>query len=132
MDGYIFTDYRSCWKGYVDVYRENGMRTNCICIRGDKGQAAELFNRPALLFDDKEYNVGLVRSYPTSSNIIDGVVVRMGRKRNLWADTINYVVNYDSRHWPRRLSQYQYNYGRGPIANRRREPHRPQYYSTTR
>ena len=23
MDGYIFTDHRNCWKGYVDVYRED-------------------------------------------------------------------------------------------------------------
>ena len=43
LDGYIFTDYRECWRNQVDVYRENWMGRNCIAIRGDKGQAAELF-----------------------------------------------------------------------------------------
>ena len=103
------------------------MGPNCIAIRGDKGQAAELFNRPAVLFDDKEANVDLVRSYSTPSNVLDGVVVKMGRKRNHRVNNYKYVANYDSRHWPRLLQQYQYNYGRGPIADRRHEPHLPQY-----
>ena len=62
LDGYIFTDFRECWRDQVDVYREPWMMTKCIGIRGDKGHAAELFNRPGVLFDDKEFNVGIVRS----------------------------------------------------------------------
>ena len=49
MDGYIFTDFPQCWKDDVEVYRENWMPKNCITIRGDKGQAAELLVKPALV-----------------------------------------------------------------------------------
>ena len=37
LDGYIFTDYRECWRDHVDVYRGNWMSTNCIAIKGDTG-----------------------------------------------------------------------------------------------
>lgn len=83
MDGYIFTDYSESWRGHVEVYRENWMPTQCIAIWGDKGQAAELLGTRAILFDDKEDNIDLLRARSTVRNKLDGVVVQMGKKAPL-------------------------------------------------
>ena len=80
LDGFIFTDYRHGRGAYVDVYRERWMTPNCVGIRGDKGQVASLLGRPAILFDDKEENVRLLRARSTQECTLDGVVVRRGPK----------------------------------------------------
>ena len=121
LDGYIFTDYRECWRDHVEVYREDWMPTSCIAIRGDKGQAAELFKRPALLFDDKEKNIDLVRSRSTDSITLDGVVVKLGRKRRHQVNDNNYVADYDSYYWADLMQKFQYHYGRGSNAYTRGE-----------
>ena len=84
-------------------------------------QAAELFKRPALLFDDKEVNVDLVRSRSTASTVLDGVVVKLGRKRRHQVNDNNYVANYDSYLWPNLMQKFQYHYGRGSNAYTRGE-----------
>ena len=50
LDGYIFTDYRVGYRRTVAVYRENWMEMNCVGVRGDKGQVAQLIGKPTLLF----------------------------------------------------------------------------------
>ena len=97
-DGHIFTDYREGYRRWVDIYRERWMPTNVIGVRGDKGQIASLLARPALLFDDKESNIDLVRRYSTPAIPMDGVVVRRGRKQNYRVEPGYYVGN-DPRLW---------------------------------
>ena len=127
MHGYIFTDYRECWRNTVEVYRENWMGMNCIAIRGDKGQAAELLNKPSLLFDDKEDNIDLLRARSTPLNKLDGVVVRMGKKRR-YNVARGYVANYHDDHWEGLIADFDYYYGRGCGQNVHGDSsHRPPY-----
>ena len=58
-EGYVFTDYRVSRHHSVDVYREQWMKTNCVAIRGDKGQVAALLGKPCLPFDIKEETLRL-------------------------------------------------------------------------
>lgn len=74
------------------------MGKNCIAIRGDKGQAAELLNKPSLLFDDREDSIDLLRARSTPVNKLDGVVVRMGKKHR-YNVARGYVANYRDDHW---------------------------------
>ena len=107
LDGYIFTDVRENWEPEVSVYRENWMELNCIGVRGDKGQVAQLFGKPVLLFDDKEDNIDLLRQRSIQPEApLDGIVVRRGRKAYahvrrgysiendplLWADCVRNFV----------------------------------------
>ena len=41
-DGYIFTDYRIGYYRNVGVDRESWVARNCVAVRGDKGQVAQL------------------------------------------------------------------------------------------
>ena len=78
MDGAVFTDFRERnRKEYVNVYREHWMPWWCIAIEGDKGDVAALLRKPTLLFDDKEFNIGMVRRRAQNSG---GFVVRRGKK----------------------------------------------------
>ena len=80
LDGFIFTDYRVGRRARVDVYREPWMTPSCVGVSGDKGQVASLLRRPAILFDDKEDNVRLLRARSTEECTLDGIIVRRGRK----------------------------------------------------
>ena len=80
-DGYTFTDYDVGMHPSVDIYRESWMDINCIGVRGDKGQLAQLTRKPCILFDDKERNIDLLRSRSTKECPLDGVVIRTGGKR---------------------------------------------------
>lgn len=111
LDGYISTDYPDCWLNNVEAYGENWMPLHCIAIRGDKGQAAELLGKPALLFDDKEHNVDLVRSRSSHRNKLDGVVVRMGRKCR-YNVAPGYISNYRCSDWEGLVAEYDYYHGR--------------------
>ena len=83
------------------------MEQNCIGVQGDKGQVAQLFGKPVLLFDDKEDNIDLLRQRSIQPEApLDGIVVKRGRKahhhvrRNyryendplLWADCVRNFV----------------------------------------
>ena len=68
MDGFIFTDFRERERAAVHVYQEDWMtmiscddkgcpKCDIICVEGDKGQVAELFDVPSIMFDDHEDNV---------------------------------------------------------------------------
>ena len=103
------------------------MGMNCIAIRGDKGQAAELLNKPSLLFDDKEDNIDLLRARSTPLNKLDGVVVRMGKKRR-YNVARGYVANYHDDHWEGLIADFDYYYGRGCGQNVHGDSsHRPPY-----
>ena len=92
-DGHIFTDVRHSHSQEVDVYREPWMQPNCIGVVGDKGQVAQLLRKPALLFDDKEENIDDLRSRSTVQCILDGILVRRGRKMHRRA-LPGYIVTY--------------------------------------
>ena len=95
MDGFIFTDLRERERAAVHVYQEDWMETfshddkgrlkcDIVCVEGDKGQAAELFEVPSIMFDDQENNVRKVMlAGPRNA----GCVVRIGhvndRRRSL-------------------------------------------------
>ena len=76
MEGVVFTDYPVGHHKTVDIYREDWMPPTVIGFRGDKGQVANLFRKPSLLFDDKEENIELVQRIGIES---DGVVVKRPR-----------------------------------------------------
>jgi len=70
-----------------------------ICISGDKGDAAALFEAPCLLFDDKELNLDrvLAKGAPGSN----GVLVRTGdnayrRVEHRW----HHRLSYHPEIWP--------------------------------
>ena len=67
----------------VDVDREPWMESNCVGIRGDKGQVADLMRKPVLLFDDHEENIALLRLRSSPNLYLDGVLVRRGRKADI-------------------------------------------------
>ena len=92
------------------------MPDNCIAIRGDKWQASELLQKPALLFDDKQDNIDLLRDRSTLATKLDGVVVRMGRKRNYGVGP-GFVANYHPDHWEGLVYDFNYFYGRGHGIN---------------
>lgn len=85
MDGYIFTDHRRRRSNVVEVYQHEWMKDVCddkgyeqcaiIGITGDKGQAASILGKPAILFDDKEENIDQVIR---ADNRNAGCVVRIG------------------------------------------------------
>ena len=104
-DGYIFTDYRWSFHATVDVYREAWMPTNCIGVRGDKGQVARLLNIPTLLFDDKEENIDRVRRYKVGHEL-NGVVVRRGRKRKRGVEPGYECIINDPYKWVARLRHF--------------------------
>ena len=97
-DGHIFTDHREGFFRCVDVYREEWMLPNCIGFRGDKGQVARLIGLPALLFDDKEEVIDLLRRRSTPEVPLDGIVVRRGRKSE-WGVAPGYQVANDPATW---------------------------------
>ena len=88
MDGYVFTDVRHNANTAVTVYQEDWMKwkdrddkghlkCSIIGVAGDKGQIAELFGIPAIIFDDKENNV---RKVMQAGGKNAGCVVRLGSK----------------------------------------------------
>ena len=88
LDGYIFIDFRDNANSAVHVYQEDWMKWNdhddkghlkcsIIGVAGDKGQIAELFGIPAIIFDDKENNV---RKVMQAGGKNAGCVVRLGSK----------------------------------------------------
>ena len=96
--GYIFTDYRTGFHESVDVYRDPWMPLNCIGIRGDKGQAADLLKKPVLLFDDKEENIDRMRIRSRDSTPLSGILVRRGRNSHREVPP-SYVCSNDPREW---------------------------------
>ena len=96
--GYIFTDYRAGFHGSVDVYRDPWMPPNCIGIRGDKGQAADLLMKPVLLFDDKEENIDRMRLRSRDSTPLGGILVRRGRYAQRPVPP-SYVCSNDPKEW---------------------------------
>ena len=74
------------------------MESNCVGIRGDKGQVADLMRKPVLLFDDKEENIDLLRSRSSSDRPLDGVLVRRGRNACRPVRP-GYVCENDPRVW---------------------------------
>ena len=76
MHGVVYTDYPVGHHRTVDIYRDEWMPPTVIGVRGDKGQVANLFRKPSLLFDDKEENVELVRRIGIES---DGILVKRPR-----------------------------------------------------
>ena len=74
------------------------MESNCVGIRGDKGQVADLMRKPVLLFDDKEENIDLLRSRSSSDRPLDGVLVRRGRNAGRPVPP-GYVCENDPRVW---------------------------------
>ena len=97
-DGHIFTDYPLGHQRSVDVYRESWMGSNCVGVRGDKGQVAELMRKPVLLFDDKEDNIDLLRLRSSSESPLDGVLVRRGKKAGRSVPP-GYLCENDPREW---------------------------------
>ena len=97
-EGHIFTDYREGWHRSVDVYREAWMPPSCIGFRGGKGQVARLIGLPALLFDDKEEVIDLLRRRSTPEVPLDGIVVRRGRKTE-WGVAPGYQVANGPATW---------------------------------
>ena len=62
LDGYIFIDVHYNRVPEVHVYQDDWMkqiREDCIVVgvTGDKGQVAQLLNKPAIIFDDRKENV---------------------------------------------------------------------------
>ena len=108
-DGHIFTDHREGFHRYVDVYRDDWMRPNCIGFRGDKGQVAQLIGLPALLFDDKEIVIDLLRRRSTPEVPLDGIVVRRGRKRGRGV-LPGYQVANDPATWLPICEEYRANH----------------------
>ena len=98
MDGYIFTDTTRGQTEKVAVYQHEWMRNVCddkgyeqctiIGMTGDKGQAASLLGKPAILFDDKEDNVCQVLQADIRNK---GCVVRIGSRsgQRVWRDLLN-------------------------------------------
>ena len=97
-DGYIFTDHRAGFYGNVDVYRDPWMPLNCIGVRGDKGQAADLLKKPVLLFDDGEENIDRMRIRSRDSTPLNGILVRRGRKSHRLVPP-SYACLNDPREW---------------------------------
>ena len=97
-DGHIFTDYREGYHCDVDVYREPWMESNCVGIRGDKGQVADLMRKPVLLFDDREENIDLVRLRSSPNLYLDGVLVRRGQNADIPVPP-GYLCYNDPREW---------------------------------
>lgn len=85
MDGYIFTDVPQNSTNVVRVYQHDWMKNICndrgyaqcaiIGVSGDKGQAASLLGKPAILFDDKEENI---RQVLQADERNAGCLVRVG------------------------------------------------------
>ena len=99
LDGYVFTDVRESGQPEVSVYRENWMEQNCIGVDGDKGQVAQLFGKPVLLFDDKEDNIDLLRRKSIQPEApLDGIVVRRGYKAKARVRR-NYQIESNPLHW---------------------------------
>ena len=97
-DGIICTDYREGWYREIDIYREEGMPSHCVRVKGDKGQIAKLIQKPVLLFDDKERNIDMLTKRSTDGCLLDGVIVRRGR--NKWRHVEDgYLVQNDCNRW---------------------------------
>ena len=83
MHGFIFTDFRVGWNNTIDVYRESWMPPNCIGVKGDKSQVAELLGRPTILFDDDVNNLDRLQARSTARKPMRGVLVE-SRHRRRW------------------------------------------------
>ena len=106
-DGYTFTDYHVGTHPSVDIYREAWMDINCIGVRGDKGQLAQLTRKPCILFDDKERNIDLLRYRSTKECPLDGVVIRTGDKR-FWNVQRGYARETNNLLWLEWVSTFRY------------------------
>ena len=74
-----------------------------IGVRGDKGQVAALFNKPCLLFDDKEANVDLVRQKGADC---DGIVVKRHRYFPTYEQIPNFRYEADPYLWPQIIRDF--------------------------
>ena len=110
MDGHIFTDHRAGWHNTIDVYREGWMRPNCIGVRGDKSQVAELLGRPIILFDDDTNNLDLLQARSTATKPMRGVLVPVqhpGRARSDNARQSHYyAIEPNCRMWPNLVKKF--------------------------
>ena len=122
-EGHIFTDYDKGYHRTVDIYRESWMQPNCICVRGDKGQAASLLGLPCILFDDKEDNVRSLRRRSTPTTPLDGIIVRRGRLVSEWVEP-GFLASSDCAEWPGLVKHFRDNrqVSKRQVANRMRTP----------
>ena len=109
MDGVIFTEERASRERRIKVYREPWMPGNVIAVKGDKGQAAALLNKPCFLFDDKEDNIATLR-LRQSQYKLDGIVVRIGRKRRFGVEQ-GFDSTQDPSAWLGIAADFVRNYG---------------------
>lgn len=117
MDGYIFTDVRCNASAAVHVYQDDWMtgvrddrgRRKCaiIGVSGDKGQVAELFDKPAILFDDREDNVIQVLQARRENA---GCVARVGQRFHHRVRTNaswRFAVSRNSADWHEMSEQFR-------------------------
>ena len=112
LDGYIFTDIRHNQSSVVHVYQDSWMREICkrcivIGVRGDKGQVAQLLNKPAIIFDDREDNV---RQVIAARHGNEGVHVRLRRRfEHEWThqDQCLFKVSESCAEWPIMSMQFR-------------------------
>ena len=115
MDGMIFTDHRQAHERYrnqVIIYRSDWMNNTCIGVTGDKGQVAELMNKPVLLFDDKESNIQLLRDRSTPQFFLDGIVVCRGHKSGRHVSP-GFGIGHDAHQWPEIIRRFDHLHGLG-------------------
>ena len=109
-DGQIFVDYYDGWHKTMDIRFEAIERRDghfrSIHIRGDKGHAAQLFDVPVILYDDKESNIQAVINKGKHGST--GRVVRRGRKESygIW-NGWEHLVSNDPLAWKREIMNWR-------------------------
>ena len=112
LDGYIFADIRYNHRPVVHVYQDNWVHEICercivIGVRGDTGQVAQLLNKPAIIFDDRE---DIVRQVIAARHGNEGVHVRLRRRfEHEWThqDQCLFKVSESCAEWPIMSMQFR-------------------------
>ena len=128
-DGHIFTNIERNDSNQVEIYQEKWMRRDspaCIGVKGDKGQIAQLLQKPVLIFDDKELNIELVRGHCTREVTMEGFLVQMGRKARRFIPEGFQTANVP-QHWPRLLEEFADAQSSGDPNARNWQPPSPPY-----
>ena len=113
----IFTDTKENDSDQVDVYRvmeiNQGRDANIIGFTGNKGQAAELLERPSLMFDNREINIDRFTERSTSRKRMGGILVRVGSwRRKPYRE--GYQLNFDAGLWSPLMRNFTQMYGTDP------------------
>ena len=109
-DGHVFTAHREGRFADADIFREPWMQPHQIVVSGDKGQFAQLTQRPRILLDDHERNIDLLRRRCTAHEL-DGIGVRrrLYTRRPMQA---GYTYAWNPLSWPQHVrnfrDQFQY------------------------